>query len=290
VFGVLNLNKPPGKTSRDVVNIVQRLAKPHKAGHAGTLDPIATGVLITCVGAATRLITYAQQLPKEYRATFRLGQSSASEDIESEVELLPDAPRPSQEQIQAVLPQFTGDILQTPPAFSALKVNGERAYKLARRGEEVQLKGRPISIYSIQLVRYEYPELVLDVQCGSGTYIRSLGRDIARALQTEAVMSALCRTAIGPFRVADALTPAELCIEKLSHQLQPANSLLAALPAVVLNPNEIDQISTGRSIRNRFELTEAEIVAESAAGEVLAILKHRQDGSLAPKINFITRH
>src|SRR5436190_8799230 len=199
MFGLLNVDKPSGLTSRDVVNRVQRLVKPHKVGHAGTLDPLASGVLVVCVGPATRLIEYVQRMPKRYLATFLLGRRSETEDIEGAVTELTDTPVPTVEQAHGALPNFVGRIQQLPPAFSALKVDGQRAYALARKGETPDLQPRPIEVYSVELVEYSYPQLVLDIRCGSGTYVRSLGRDIARALGTEAVMSALVRTEIGPF-------------------------------------------------------------------------------------------
>src|SRR5437868_5550844 len=139
MFALLNVNKPAGITSRDVVNRLQRLVRPAKVGHAGTLDPLATGVLVVCLGQATRLIEYVQQMPKTYHGTFLLGRESDTEDIEGDVKELPNAPRPSRAEIDAALPQFVGRIEQRPPAYSALKVGGERAYDKARRGEAVVL-------------------------------------------------------------------------------------------------------------------------------------------------------
>ena len=181
-------------TSRRAVDLVERLARPAKAGHAGTLDPLATGVLVVCVGAATRLIEYVQRMPKRYRATFLLGRQSPTEDIEGEVTELPDAPIPTLDEIAAAAGRFVGRIAQRPPAFSALKVAGRRAYKLARAGQPPQLAPRPVEIFAAEIKSYQYPELVMEVECGSGTYIRSLGRDLAESLGTAAVMSALVRT------------------------------------------------------------------------------------------------
>ena len=185
-FGILNVDKPTGITSRDAVNRVERLFGKVKCGHAGTLDPLATGVLVICVGPATRLIQYVQRLPKQYRAVFQLGRESVTDDVEGEVELVAGAPEPTRAEIEAALPQFLGDILQRPPAHSAIKVDGQRAYDLARRGEEFELPARTISIYRLEVLRYEYPELELAIECGSGTYVRSLGRDLAAALGTAA--------------------------------------------------------------------------------------------------------
>src|SRR5215213_4779856 len=141
-FGLLNVNKPPGVTSREAVDRVERLVRPAKAGHAGTLDPLATGVLVICVGQATRLIRFVQRMPKRYRATFLLGYSSESDDTEREVVAIPNAVVPTRSMIDFVLPQFLGEIQQRPPAYSAIKVAGRRAYKLARRGKEVELAAR----------------------------------------------------------------------------------------------------------------------------------------------------
>src|SRR5262245_51397499 len=166
-------------TSRDVVNRVQRLVRPAKAGHAGTLDPLAEGVLVVCIGPATRLIEYVQQMPKEYRATFLLGQRSASDDLESDVEVIADARALAREEIEAALPRFMGRVEQRPPAFSAVKVEGRRAYQLARLGNAVDLALRNVEMYQLDVERYEYPELVLSMRCSSGTYVRSVGRDLA---------------------------------------------------------------------------------------------------------------
>lgn len=183
MIGLLNFNKPTGVTSRDAVDRVQRrVPRKTKVGHAGTLDPLAEGVLLICVGRATRLIPYIHLLSKSYHATFQLGCESVTEDTEGELIARPADPQPTLEQIQSVLPSFLGEIMQRPPKFSALKVDGTRAYKLARGGNEVELAPRPIQVNALSVIRYEYPDLVLDIDCGTGTYVRSLGRDIAESL------------------------------------------------------------------------------------------------------------
>src|SRR4051794_5854504 len=159
MFGLLNIDKPAGLTSRDVVNVVQRLVRPHKVGHAGTLDPLATGVLIVALGPATRLVEYVQRMAKTYQATFLLGRTSDTEDVEGTVMELDRAPIPNAHEIDAALPAFVGTIQQTPPAYSALKVAGRRAYQMARRGEAVELAARPVEIHGIEVIRYDYPEL-----------------------------------------------------------------------------------------------------------------------------------
>ncbi len=208
--GLLNVNKPPGITSRRVVDTVGRLGAPAKVGHAGTLDPLAAGVLVVAVGGATRLVQYVQRMAKRYLGTFMLGRRSVTEDVEGEVVELPGAPVPTHEALEAAAKRLVGRIEQRPPVFSALKIHGRPAYKLARGGKPVELAPRPVDIYRIEVRAYEYPELVLEIDCGGGTYVRSLGRDLAEALGTAAVMSALSRVLIGPFRVEEAVRLDEL--------------------------------------------------------------------------------
>ena len=275
--GLLNLNKPAEMSSRQAVNLVERLTRPIRAGHAGTLDPLATGVLVVCVGAATRLIGYVQRMPKRYMGTFLLGRQSPTEDIEGEVTELPDAPRPTREQIVAAAAGFVGQIQQRPPAFSAIKVAGRRAYQLARQGRQPELAARPIVVHAIEIVAYEYPELVLDVTCGSGTYIRSLGRDLAESLCTSAVMSALVRTSIGGFTLADAIDPRELKPESWRQFLQPPLRAIEYLPHVQLSAEEVNRIRTGLTIDWKGEKREEigdgkEIVALDPAGDFIGIL------------------
>src|SRR4051794_11251119 len=162
--GILNVCKPAGMTSRDVVDRVKWMTRPEKVGHAGTLDPLATGVLVICVGQATRLIQYVQRLRKFYSAAFLLGSRSDTDDLEGQVVPVDGAPVPTREQIDQVLTQFLGDIQQRPPAHSAIKIGGRRAYKLARRGETVDLAPRTVTIYSINVGRYEFPDLELAIE------------------------------------------------------------------------------------------------------------------------------
>jgi tRNA pseudouridine55 synthase len=271
MFGFLNVDKPSGVTSRDVVNRVQRLVRPHKVGHAGTLDPLATGVLVVAIGPATRLIEYVQRSPKTYQASFLLGRTSDTEDVEGNVIELPDARIPTEAQLRAALPAFVGTIQQRPPAFSALKVAGQRAYKLARRGEAVDLQPRPVEIHSLEIVRYDFPQLELLVRCGSGTYIRSLGRDIAQALGTAAVMSALRREAIGSFRSADALADAELSLATIQQRLRSPLAALSELPRVLLTDDESRRLQQGQSVANRWKAAGPEIATLDSNGRLIAI-------------------
>jgi len=284
--GLLNLNKPATMTSRRAVDIVQRLVRPLKAGHAGTLDPLATGVLVVCVGAATRLISYVQRMPKRYTGVFRLGQSSPTEDIEGEIVELVDPPVPTLDQLVVAARALTGQLEQRPPVFSAVKVNGRRAYDLARKGRKVELSPRPITVYSLDVVHYEYPELVLDIECSAGTYVRSLGRDLAESLGTAAVMIALTRTAVGDFTLSNAIDSENLTMENLASHIEPISRAVTMLPQVVVGKEEIVNIRNGLDILRPATTPQAEeFAAMDDAGCFVAILGPRGDDRLRPLRN-----
>jgi tRNA pseudouridine55 synthase len=293
LHGILNLNKSKGWTSREVVDCVERLCRPGKAGHAGTLDPLATGVLVICVGQATRLIQYVQRMRKQYRATFLLGRHSDTDDVEGHVELQIDSPEPTREMIDRTLTTFLGLIEQRPPAYSAIRVAGTRAYKLARRGGQVELPPRAVTIHSLDVNRYVYPEIELEIECGSGTYIRALGRDLAAALGTTAVMSALERRSIGRFHVADAVALDELTAETLAGHLQGPLVAVADLPRITLRDDQIADVCHGRPTDSPLHTSSGptadktrEWAAVNAAGQLVSILHEKHTGQLWPKINF----
>jgi tRNA pseudouridine55 synthase len=288
MFGVLNIDKPAGLTSRDVVNRVQRLVRPHKVGHAGTLDPLATGVLVVAVGPATRLVEYVQRMRKTYRGVFLLGRTSDTEDASGAVVELPDAVRPTLAEIGAVLPKFIGTIQQRPPAFSALKVAGKRAYAMARRGDAVELAARPVEIFAIQIVRYEYPELELLIECGSGTYVRSLGRDVAEALGTGAVMSVLRRLAVGPFRAEEGMQVDQLSVGVIRERMVSPNWAVRELPQVVVDGEEAGRLRMGQAIGNRFGVSGEEVAAVDGAGGLVGLLVPVGGLELRPVKCFLT--
>jgi tRNA pseudouridine55 synthase len=232
--GYLLVDKPQGWTSFDVVAKVRSLArtairqamaenpvpgqqppKRVKVGHTGTLDPLATGLLVILVGNYTKRATELTKLDKTYEVTMKLGEVSTTGDEEGEKTPSSDL-RPSREQLEAALSKFTGDIMQTPPMYSAMKIDGVRAYKLARQGKEVKLEPRPAKIYSIGLTEYGYPYARFTAEVSSGTYIRSLVEDLGRELGTGAYMSDLRRTRVGRFDIADAVPVTELQAETLT--------------------------------------------------------------------------
>jgi tRNA pseudouridine55 synthase len=288
MFGLLNIDKPAGLTSRDVVNRVQRLVRPHKVGHAGTLDPLATGVLVVAVGPATRLVEYVQRMKKTYRSVFLLGRTSDTEDASGTVVELASARTPTLAEVEAVIPRFIGTIQQRPPAFSALKVAGRRAYELARKGDAVELAARPVEILAIQIVRYEYPELELLIECGSGTYVRSLGRDIAEELGTGAVMSALRRLGVGSFRAEEGLPIDQLSVEVIGERLVSASWAIRDLPQVVVDGEEAARLKKGQSILNRFGASGEEVAALDGAGGLVGILVPASRLELRPVKCFLT--
>ena len=212
---ILYFDKPLGWTSFKVVghvryHICRRIGeKKLKVGHAGTLDPLATGVVIVCTGKATKRIEELQYHTKEYVATLRLGATTPSFDLEHEVDATYPTEHITREMVEQVLQQFVGEIQQIPPAFSACKIDGNRAYDLARRGEEVNLKPKLLVIDEIELLKYDMPEIVIRVVCSKGTYIRALARDIGVALNSGAHLTALRRTRVGDVRVEDCLDPRE---------------------------------------------------------------------------------
>lgn len=209
---IIGIDKPLGWTSFDAVKrvrgaIQRRLnVKKFKVGHAGTLDPLATGVLIICTGRATRDIERLQNGTKEYIATLRLGATTPSFDLETEIDATFPWEHITEERVREVLPRFTGHIMQVPPVYSAVKVDGKRAYKYARKGTEVELKAKPLVIEKLEMLPSQLPDLRLRIVCSKGTYIRALTRDIGTALGSGAHLTALCRTRVGAVKLEDCIS------------------------------------------------------------------------------------
>ena len=243
--GFLIVDKAPGMTSHDVVARVRHATGVRKVGHAGTLDPMATGVVVVAIGRVTRLIRYVQDLTKEYVATGVFGVATDSLDADGAV--LSRQPMPiSAEDIQGVLPRFTGVIEQVPPMVSALRVGGERLYEIARRGETVEREARRVVVHEFEMTEFApgpYPEAVFRVVCGKGTYVRSLVDDVARALGGHAHLTALRRTRVGSLTLDRAL-PVDDVEDFEDHLLTPA-AALADLPSVVVDDSVADGVTHG---------------------------------------------
>ena len=252
IDGWVVLDKPLGMGSTKAVGRVRWLFGAEKAGHGGTLDPLATGVLPIALGEATKTVPFVMDGRKEYRFTLCFGEARTTEDAEGEVTETSDA-RPTDEAIRAVLGRFIGEVEQVPPAFSAIKVDGQRSYDLARKGERVDLKPRRVTIERLELAgRPDRDHADFVVGCGKGTYIRSLGRDMAQALGTVGYLSALRRTAAGPFREAAAISLPKL--ETLGHippllrALAPVATALDDIPALALTETQANRLRQGQPV------------------------------------------
>lgn len=248
VSGFLNVDKPIGITSHDVVGIVRRGIGLKKVGHAGTLDPLATGVLVICVGHATRLSDFVMSHTKVYEAEVFLGVETDTYDAEGQITAQNPTPI-SPAQVEALFPQFTGTIQQIPPMYSAIKQGGKKLYELARRGETVERPARQITIEHLEISHWDFPRFGLRVQCSAGTYIRSLAHDIGEALGVGAHLSALRRLVSGAFKVEDAHTIEQLqeafAQSTWSQLLAPSDSALQLYPRFDLNPDEVQLVLNG---------------------------------------------
>ena len=250
--GILNINKPQDMTSFSVVARVKRITRERHAGHAGTLDPLATGVLPICLGQATRVIEFLFDETKTYRAEVELGITTDTYDSTGKVLRKTDASEISREMIESALVKFRGSILQTPPMYSALKHEGKPLYKLARSGIEIERKSRPARIDSLEIIEWQPPVVTLDIVCGKGTYIRSLANDLGEALGCGANMKSLIRLRVGPFCVDEALTLPQLeeafqqgCGEKY---LYPPDYVLMNFTAVVVNQDQQTSLIHGAPV------------------------------------------
>jgi tRNA pseudouridine55 synthase len=289
--GILVASKPGGPTSHDVVALVRRLAATKRVGHGGTLDPFARGVLPLFLGRATRVVEYHLGDRKGYRATVCFGASSTTDDLEGD--LTPSGgPGPSREAVQAALGSFLGEISQRPPAYSAIKIAGRRAYAMARAGEAVELAERRVTIDALELLSWddsdpERPIATIDVRCSAGTYVRALARDLGAAVSSAAYLGALVRTASGPFSI-DAATPLDEIRaaaadgpDRLAALLLPIDAGLEALPEVTVTPTDVAAISRGQFVRWEASPGDGPIRVRDAQGTLVAIAQYL-DGRLAP--------
>jgi tRNA pseudouridine55 synthase len=292
VHGWLILDKPYGMSSTQAVGKVRWLFNAEKAGHGGTLDPLASGLLPIALGEATKTVSHAMDGRKIYRFTARWGEERTTDDLEGEVSATSDR-RPTRAEIESILPRFTGEILQVPPAFSAIKVAGERAYDLARAGETVALAERPIRIETLKLLEVPDPDhATFEVTCGKGTYIRSLARDMGRALGTAAHVSMLRRVAVGPFTEAHMISLENLA--ELGHKapggdaktgaLLPIETVLDGIPALAIDEEQARRLKLGQAVllRGANAPIAEDAVLVMSGGKPLGIGTVIQ-GSLKPK-------
>jgi tRNA pseudouridine55 synthase len=275
MFGLLNIRKSPGPTSHDVVDQVRRRTGEAKVGHAGTLDPFAEGVLVLCVGPATRLAEYVQAQPKSYVAHITLGATSDTDDPTGQIAPVPDARAPAEEPLHEVLGKFVGAIEQIPPAHSAVHVAGRRAYKLARTGKNFELAARTVEVYRIDVLSYAYPTVELAVSCGGGTYVRALARDIGAALGCGGYCSRLVRTAVGVFTLGQAVAPEDL---DPSHHLLSPILALGDMPRVTLDASACARLAKGQHVTLEAPQPPRPIASPAFPGE-LAVLN--EQGKLA---------
>jgi tRNA pseudouridine55 synthase len=274
--GFLVINKPQGITSHDAVAFARRRLKIKKIGHAGTLDPMATGVLILGIGSATRLLEYVQNTEKEYEAEVTFGATSNTDDAEGELTSFPNSKNLTREDLEAILPEFLGEVNQIPPQFSAIKIDGQRSYSRARKGEDVKLKPRKVQIQAIKIHRFDFPKTEISIRCGSGTYIRSLARDLGARLEAGAHLSKLARTRVGKFAINHAIPLRSIRSDKML----PIEEGIS-LPQINLTRNEADKISNGQKISSR---TSEPLVAAFFEDQFLAILSlEEKKHSLKPE-------
>lgn len=245
--GFLNVLKPPGMTSHDIVSAVRRMYHLKRVGHTGTLDPSAAGVLPVGLGLATRLIEYLDKDDKSYRAEITFGWSSDTGDDTGNEICRQDFVMPTEEEVLRVLDSFEGDIEQLPPMYSAIKVNGKKLYELAREGKEIERKPRPVRIHKITLIERREDAIVIDVDCSKGTYIRTLCIDIGEKLGIPTVLSFLLRTKAGQFDIASAKTLEELA-ELGDAALIPMDRVLSDIPSVQLTPQDGIAFESGRTV------------------------------------------
>ncbi len=283
MFGILNFQKPIGVTSRDCVNQIQRIIRPIKCGHAGTLDPIAKGVLLIGVGQAVRLVDWIHLLPKTYLADFQLGKTSPSVDCETEVTDVISGHAPTIAELEKALTSFQGTILQTPPIYSAIRINGRRAHELARAGKFVEIPPRTVEIHRFEILNYCYPDLRVEIDCSTGTYVRSLGRDLARCVGTDAIMTALVRTRVGDFDVKTSTNAASLTsMEDVQSALVNPLRALTTIPRVTLPNEQVVAVLQGKQILlDNYSIDQAceEVAISNEAGVLQSIVCRRYDNN-----------
>ena len=283
--GLVIVDKPAGLTSHDVVGRMRRLAHTRRVGHAGTLDPMATGVLVLGVNKATRLLHHLVLTDKAYSATIRLGQATVTDDAEGEVVSNASAAGVDEAAVRNALVPLTGDVLQVPSSVSAIKVDGQRAYKRVRDGEAVQMAARPVTVARFEALDFLRPtadvlDVIVEVECSSGTYVRALARDLGAALGVGGHLTSLRRTRVGPFTLSQARTLEDLAALEHPVTLSLAEAVRAVMPARQLDADEARALSYGKSLDSKqIAGTHAAIAPD---GTVIALLV--EDGERAKPV------
>ncbi len=264
--GIIVLDKPTGPTSRDLVNRVAELLPRVKVGHAGTLDPLASGILIVCVGVATRLTEVIQDLGKSYKTVIRLGARSDTDDALGSI-VVEEKPRvPPLLEVREALARLVGKVVQTPPEYSAVKIKGRRAYDLARAGQTVEIAPRCVQIDRIEAIGYSWPHLELEIDCSKGTYIRAIARDLGVTLGCGGLVETLERTRIGPFTREQATDPQELSSENIGMVIRPPLDAVAHLKTLRVDAAGIEAVTHGRTVAMPDNMAQGE------AGEAMVAL------------------
>ena len=277
ISGVLVIDKPVGLTSHDIVQVVRKGTGIRRAGHTGTLDPRASGVLVVLIGPAVRLSEYVSASDKRYQAIVRLGSSTDTYDAEGEITRTASPDEISEEMFENALSNFIGEIEQVPPPYSAVKVKGRKAYEMARKGEEVELEPRIIQVHNLELLEWAPPEAVIDVYCSSGTYVRSLANDLGNVLGCGAHLIGLRRTKSGRFTLRDSV-PLNKLRDAFTdgswyQYLIPAAEALSDWPSIELNPELVDAVRHGHRIPVTEKLGDM-VCGISELGELIALLEY----------------
>lgn len=297
ISGALVVDKPVGMTSHDVVQAIRNGTSLRRAGHTGTLDPRASGVLVILVGPAVRLSEYVSASDKRYQAIIRLGGTTDTYDAEGKFTPTTDPSNITEEQFEEALKTFVGEIEQTPPPYSAVKVQGRKAYEMARKGEEVELEPRTITVHHLEVLEWTPPEVVIDVHCSSGTYVRSLANDLGQKLGCGAYLVGLRRTKSGKFTLRDAV-PLRKLQEAFTagnwyQYLIPAAEALGDWYAIELSPDEVEAVRHGHRVKAKPEdVSQEKVRGVSTQGELVALMVPAvgEDGSpeWQPKKVFFT--
>jgi tRNA pseudouridine55 synthase len=282
VHGWVVLDKPAGMTSTHAVSRLKRIFNAKKAGHAGTLDPLATGVLPVAFGEATKTVPFVQDGEKAYRFTVRWGAETDTDDADGRLAALSHA-RPAADAILALLPRFTGTIEQTPPSYSAIKINGERAYDLARGGQAPVLSPRPVTIHALDLISAAPDEAVFEARCGKGTYVRAIARDLGRSLGCYGHLSALRRARVGPFYEKDAVPLPDLDDDaSCAKALRRVEAGLMEIPRVAVDSSAAARLRRGQPVLLRGHDAPFDGFAYAACGGVVVAIGAVEKGELVP--------